>query len=180
MKVSLKSFFLAFFLTILVTPAYSESTIELDAKVREALGNLYKERSAAKELGGKAKGILVFPTVLKGGFVIGGEYGKGALVIDGKIVDYYSTVSATIGLQLGGQARSQFVMFMTADALEKFRNSKGWEAGVDGSIAIAEFGAGEAIDTKTATAPIIGFITDNRGLMYNLTLEGSKITKLNR
>lgn len=174
-KALLASLFLIFSFS-----AQAASKAELDTTVREALDTLYGESVAAKELGRKAKGILVFPKVLKGGVVVGGEYGEGALLKGGSVRSYYNTVSASIGFQLGAQARSQVVMFMTDKALNDFVNSEGWEAGVDGSIAIAEFGAGEAIDTKTAKAPIIGFISNSKGLMYNLTLEGSKITRIEK
>ena len=160
--------------------ALAASAYQLEAEIKATLDKLYTDKPAAKELSGKAKGILVFPTVVKGGFVIGGEFGEGALLINNKITEYYNTVSASIGLQAGAQSRSQIILFMTDKALKKFRNSDGWEVGIDGSVAIAQFGAGDAIDTQTAQAPIIGFITDNKGLMYNLTLEGSKITKVNK
>ncbi len=178
--VSLRHILITLFILVFSFSAHAASKTELNATVHEALKNLYEDSSAAQSLGQKAKGILVFPKVLKGGLVVGGEYGEGALLKGGAIQSYYNTVSASIGFQLGAQARSQVVMFMTNEALNDFVNSKGWEAGVDGSIAIAEFGAGEAIDTKTAKAPIIGFISSNKGLMYNLTLEGSKITRIDK
>ena len=156
------------------------SSMELNAEVQASLDKLYAEKPAAKVLGNKAKGILVFPTVVKGGFFIGGEFGDGALLINKQFEDYYRTISASFGLQAGAQSRTQIIMFMTDDSLKKFRNSSGWEAGVDGSIAIAQFGAGGTIDTQTSQAPIVGFITDNKGLMYNLTLEGTKITKIKK
>ena len=179
----IRSLITAFIIILTLTlsqTTIAAQTIELDAEVKASLSKLYKEKPAAKELAEKAKGILVFPTVVKGGFIVGGEFGEGALLINDKITEYYNTISASIGLQAGAQARSQIILLMTNDALTKFRNSDGWEAGVDGSVAIAEFGAGGAIDTRTAQAPIIGFIIDNKGLMYNLTLEGSKITKIKK
>ena len=151
---------------------------ELDAHVRQAVQELYKHSSAAKDLAGKAAGMLVFPNVIKAGFGIGGEYGEGALLIGQKTAAYYNIASASIGLQLGAQAKSVVLLFMTADALDKFRKSEGWKAGVDGSVAIATLGAGGAIDTETMKKPIIGFVFSNKGLMYNLTLEGSKISKM--
>jgi len=163
-----------------VTSVFAASAEELNVEVRATLNKLYKEKPAAKSLAQRAKGILVFPTVVKGGIGIGGEYGEGALLVGNKITSYYNTLSASIGFQLGAQARSQIILFMTTDALQKFQASEGWEAGVDGSVAIAEFSAGGTIDSQTAQAPIIGFVTDNKGLMYNLTLEGSKITKINK
>lgn len=164
------------------TPAYAlnPSKEELDADVREAVAELYKHSSAAKELAGRAAGMLVFPKVVKGGVGIGGEYGEGALLVGGGTVGYYNVVSGSIGFQLGLQRKSQVILFMTQEELDKFRNSEGWKAGVDGSVAIATLGAGGQIDTETAKKPIIGFIYSNKGLMYNLTFEGSKITKIDK
>jgi lipid-binding SYLF domain-containing protein len=124
--------------------------------------------------------MLVFPKVIKAGIGVGGEYGEGALLIDGEPVEYYSTASASVGFQLGAQQKSQVIMFMNDDVLNEFRETKGWEVGVNGSVAIAEIGAGGEISSNTAKQPIIGFIFSNKGLMYNLTLEGSKMTKIVR
>ncbi|UYM18559.1 BPSL1445 family SYLF domain-containing lipoprotein [Endozoicomonas euniceicola] len=167
-------------ISCLTLPVVASSKAELNATVKETLSGLYDESPAARTLGKEAKGILVFPKIIKGGLFVGGEYGEGALLINQQVVDYYNTASASVGLQLGAQVRSQIVMFMTHEALETFRNSKGWEAGVDGSIAIAEFGVGETIATNTVQEPIIAFISDNKGLMYNLTLEGTKMTKIDK
>lgn len=160
--------------------AWAASKEEINAEVREAVQNFYKHTSAGKELSQKAAGMLVFPSVVKAGIGIGGEYGEGALLIGGKTAAYYNIASASIGFQLGAQARSMIILFMTESALAKFRGSDGWKAGVDGSVALATLGAGGAIDTETAKKPIIGFIFSNKGLMYNLTFEGSKITKLDK
>jgi len=160
--------------------AWAASKEEINAEVREAVQNFYKHTSAGKELSQKAAGMLVFPSVFKAGIGIGGEYGEGALLIGGKTAAYYNIASASIGFQLGAQARSMIILFMTENALAKFRGSDGWKAGVDGSVALATLGAGGAIDTETAKKPIIGFIFSNKGLMYNLTFEGSKITKLDK
>jgi len=130
--------------------------------------------------GGKAEGILVFPSVIKAGFGIGGEYGEGALRINDKTVDYYSTAAASIGFQLGVQSKTVILMFMSKKALKKFRDSEGWEVGVDASVALIEVGAGGSLDTTRLKKPILGFIVDQKGLMFNLTLEGSKLTKLKR
>jgi len=124
--------------------------------------------------------VLVFPTVLKAGFGVGGEYGEGAMRVGGKTVGYYNTVAASFGFQLGAQARSVIIMFMTPEALAGFRRVEGFKVGVDGSVAIIVVGAGGSIDTDKVTSPVIGFILDPKGLMYNLTLEGSKITRISR
>lgn len=163
-------------------PALASSKEVIDAQVKEALETLYKQSSGAKDLGAKAVGILVFPKVTKAGIGVGGEYGEGALLIGGKTNGYYSTAAGSIGFQLGVQQKSQVIMFMTQKELDKFlkQNNDGWKAGVDGSVAIATLGAGGQVDTETAKKPIIGFIFSNKGLMYNLTFEGSKITKLDK
>jgi lipid-binding SYLF domain-containing protein len=162
------------------TPAFAASKEEIDASVKEALATLYQESSAAKDLGAKASGILVFPKVTKAGIGIGGEFGEGALLVGGKTQGYYSTAAGSIGLQLGVQQKSQVIMFMNRKELDKFlnQNHDGWKAGVDGSVALATLGVGGQLDTETAKKPIIGFIFSNKGLMYNLTFEGAKITKL--
>lgn len=160
--------------------AGAASREELDAQVREATDSLYKHSSAAKELAGRASGMLVFPKVVKGGVGIGGEYGEGALIVGGKTVGYYALASGSIGFQLGLQQKSQVILFMNQKELDKFRKSDGWKAGVDGSVALATLGAGGQIDTETSKKPIIGFIFSNKGLMYNLTFEGSKLTKIDK
>jgi len=124
--------------------------------------------------------MLVFPRVFKAGYGIGGEFGEGVLLTDGKITDYYNIASASVGLQLGIQRKSVVILFMTDDALRRFRESEGWKVGVDTSIAIVTVGIGGEIDTSTLQKPVIGFLFSNKGLMYNLTLEGSKISRVNR
>ena len=162
-----------------VTNAAAASRQEIDAKVREAVKAFHRHTSAGSELAAKAAGMLVFPDVVKAGIGIGGEYGEGALLVHGKTVAYYSTASASIGFQLGAQVKSEVILFMNRKVLDAFRHSNGWKAGVDGSVALATLGAGGQVDTETAKKPIIGFIFSNKGLMYNLTFEGSKITRIN-
>jgi lipid-binding SYLF domain-containing protein len=176
----MRNFFIAIIAFLFATGASAASKQEIDAQVRAALVAFQKQTSAGHELSGKAAGVLVFPKVVKAGVGVGGEFGEGALLIGGKTVAYYNLASASIGLQLGAQVRSQVVLFMTAEALGKFRKSEGWKAGVDGSVALASLGKGGAIDTETAKKPIIGFIFSNEGLMYNLTFEGSKISQINK
>jgi lipid-binding SYLF domain-containing protein len=145
-----------------------------------ALERFNTEVKGAKEFLKAAKGVLVFPSVYKAGFVIGGEYGEGALRIGGKTVDYYNTIAGSWGLQIGGQKKTVILVFMQDEALKKFRAASGWKAGVDGSVALITVGAGEAIDTTNIKDPIVGFVFDQKGLMANLTLEGSKYTKLKK
>lgn len=164
----------------LATAASAASKVEIDTEVKQALKNFRQQTGAGHELSKKAAGMLVFPSVIKAGIGIGGEYGEGALLVGGRTVAYYNLAAASIGFQLGAQARSQIVLFMNDKVLSEFRNSEGWKAGVDGSVALATLGAGGAIDTETAKQPIIGFIFSNKGLMYNLTFEGSKITRIQK
>lgn len=149
-------------------------------RIDAALERFREKVDGADEFLTAAKGVLVFPRVIKAGFGLGGEYGEGALRIGGQSVQYYSVAGASIGFQIGAQAKTEILIFMDGDALEAFRNSDGWEAGVDGSVAVAKFGAGGSVDTNNLQDPIIGFIFGNAGLMYNLTLEGSKINRLER
>lgn len=170
---------LAMLLVALVSlPLAAAPRPALDARVRAATTSLNQSSAAAKELASRARGTLVFPRVIKGGVGIGGGYGRGALILAGATAAYYSVTSASIGLQLGMQEQSVVILFMTDEALAKFRASRGWQAGVDGSVVIANVGAGESVDTVTAQTPIIGFVFNNKGLMYQLTLAGAKITRL--
>lgn len=153
---------------------------EIDIKVKGSLENFQKEVTGGKEFLEKAEGVLIFPDVVKAGFGIGGEVGDGALLIKGETVDYYNTAAASIGFQIGLQFKTVVLVFLQKEALDKFRGSSGWEVGVDGSVAIIELGTGVDINTINITDPIVGFVFSNKGLMYNLTLEGSKITKLDK
>ena len=172
---------LAFILTCTIAGvAQADSSQEIDINVNAALKKFKKEVDGGEEFLKVAKGLLVFPKVYKAGFGIGGEYGEGALRIGGKTVDYYNTAAASIGFQLGAQKKTVMLVFLQTEALDKFRKSDGWEIGVDGSVALIELGAAGKIDTETIKDPVVGFVFGNKGLMYNLTLEGSKITKLKK
>ncbi len=153
---------------------------EIDAAAHATLEQFFHDVRSSRELANRAAGILVFPTVVKAGFWLGGEYGEGALLVRGRPAGYYNSVSGSFGFQLGAQARSVIIMFMTQEALDAFASRDGWKAGVDGSVAIIAVGAGGAIDTNTIRSPVAGFIFDQKGLMYNLTLEGSKISRIYR
>ena len=117
----------------------------------------------------------MFPHVIKGGLILGGEYGEGALMSGGSVVDYYTMKLASLGLQIGAQRRKVILLFMTSEAYDGFLKSSAWKVGVDGSVTVA--GSGKAIDT-TAKKPIVGFVFSNEGLMFNLTLEGSRISRM--
>ena len=139
-----------------------------------------KDVKSGKSFLQSAKGVLVFPTVIKGGAGFGGEYGEGSLRIGGKTVDYYNMFQGSFGLQLGGEVKTVFVVFLDEEALKKFRSGEGWKAGVDGSVSLVTLGAGGAIDTQNLKDPIVGFVLGQKGLMYNLSFEGTKFTKLDK
>jgi len=160
--------------------AYAADAREIDVSVNVALEQFRKEIKGAGEFLESAKGYLVFPKVVKAGLGIGGEYGEGALRVGGKTVAYYSTAAASIGLQLGVQKKSIIIVFLTSESIAKFRKSEGWKVGVDGSVALIEVGAGGSIDSTNVKEPIVAFVFGQKGLMYNLTLEGSKFTRLDR
>ncbi len=160
--------------------ALSASAEKIDTGVRKAI-EVFKEDVKGGEIFlEQAAGYLVFPRVIKVGIVIGAESGEGALRVGGRTTAYYRTTSGSIGLQLGAQAKSIIIAFMTQDALDKFLNSKGWRVGVDGSVALIDLGGGKTIDSQNVSDPVVGFIFGSKGLMYNLTLEGSKFTKLDK
>lgn len=160
--------------------AVAESATSISAGVSSTLRHFYSHVGGSRELVSKARGVLVFPSIVKAGFGVGGEYGEGELLLGGRSGGYYNSVSASIGFQLGVQERSVVILFMTDEALAQFRNTKGWKVGVDGSVAIITVGAGGSVDTNKLTSPVVGFVLDPKGLMYNLTLEGSKISRIDR
>jgi lipid-binding SYLF domain-containing protein len=159
---------------------YAKTAKEIDASVDVALERFHKQVAGAKEFAKNAKGLLVLPSVKKAAFIVGGEYGEGALRIDGKTAGYYNLVSGSFGLQIGAQAKDIIIAFMTDEALTAFRASEGWEAGVDGNIALITVGAGGRLDTTTVRDPIVGFVFDVKGLMADVSLKGAKITKLDK
>ena len=128
----------------------------------------------------QSAGYLVFPRALRAGLGVGAETGEGVLRIDGKTVDFYRITSGSLGLQAGAQARSMIICFMSEKALSDFQTSSGWRVGVDGSIALIDYGGGKSIDSQNVRDPVVGFIFNPTGLMANATLEGSRFTKIIR
>ena len=168
---------------LLLLPApllWADTRAVIDAGSAEALLKLRAHSTAAGELVDKAAGVLVFPDVVKMGFGVGGEYGEGSLLVPGKPTSYFVTAGASFGLQVGVQTKAEVILFMTDEALKKFQNSAGWKVGVDGSVALVKLGADGSFDSQTVGESVVGFIFSNTGLMYNLTLEGSKITRIAR
>ena len=151
---------------------------EIDAGVDAALDRFHKQVKGADEAARNAKGLLIMPNVKKAGLIIGGEYGTGALRIDGKTAGYYRIVSGSVGFQIGAEAKDMILAFMTDDVLNKFRASKGWEAGIDGNVAIINVGGGGAATTRNVNEPIVGYVFDVKGLMGDISLKGAKFSKI--
>ena len=160
--------------------AYAKAAKEIDASVDVALEQFQKDVPGAKDLIKKAKGILVFPHMMKGGFVIGAEYGEGALRIEGKTVDYYNMINGSLGFQLGGQTRRIYILFMDVSPLKDFRLDPEWLGGANASGVFVTTGAEGSVDTMKTNQPIMTFVLDQKGLMYNLNLEVGKINKIEK
>lgn len=158
--------------------AGADRAADIDRDVDSAIQKLYTSSPAAKELSKGAKGILVFPSVVKGGLIIGGQYGKGALRVDAKTVGYYSTAAASYGLQAGAQTFGYAMFFMTDGALDYLKKSSGWEIGVGPSIVVVDAGLARSLTTTTAKEDIYVFFFGQKGLMAGLGIQGSKITQI--
>ena len=168
------------FALLFATTALAASADKIDRDADKALEVFREDIEGADVFLNQAAGYLVFPRVIKIGIGIGAETGEGVLRVGGQSAAYYRTTAGSIGLQLGAQAKSIVIAFLTEESLQKFRDSSGWKVGVDGSVALIDLGAGKTIDSTNIKDPVVGFIFGSKGLMYNLTLEGSKISKLDK
>lgn len=167
-------------LIIQVPESRAETAAEIDISVDVALKRFTGEVKGATAFLKAAKGILVIPNVKQAGFIVGGEYGEGALVINGKKVAYYNIVAGSLGYQLGVQQKDILLVFMTDEVLDKFRSGENWQAGVDGTVALMDVGAEASIDTATIKSPIVAFVFGQKGLMAGASIKGSKFTKLKK
>lgn len=158
----------------------ADTAAEIDRDVDAALDKLYSREPAAKDLAEEAKGILVFPSIVKGGLIVGGQYGEGALRVKGKTVGYYNTVAASYGLQVGVQKFGYALFFMTDSAFKYLKESEGWEIGVGPSIVIVDKGTARSLTTTTAKSDIYAFFFDQKGLMAGGGLQGTKITRIKK
>jgi lipid-binding SYLF domain-containing protein len=168
-------------LTILLcstTILRAQKAAKIDKNVTEATAKLYASSPAAKKLSTVAKGILIFPSVKKAGFIVGGQYGEGALRLAGKTTGYYKTTAASFGLQAGGQKFGYAMFFMTPGALEYLKKSDGWEIGVGPSIVVVDEGVARSLTTSSAKENIYVFFFGQKGLMAGLGIQGSKISQI--
>ncbi len=150
----------------------------IDAEVDAAMSKLYAEVPSAREMVGKASGVLVFPSVISAGFVVGGSYGQGSLREGRRTSGYYSTAAGSVGLLAGADSKAVYILFMTGDALDRFKKSNGWTAGADASVTVVSKAADMGADTRTLRASVVGYTLSNGGLMADLSLDGTKIMKI--
>ena len=179
LKTTMHLFYAAIIVSLIQQPAFADSAAEIDKEVQIGLTQLYESSPQANELSKVAKGILVFPDVLKAGLLIGAQYGKGALMINEKTAGYYNTVAASYGLQAGAQSFGYAMILMTDEALAYLQNSSGWEIGVGPSIVVVDKGTAKSLTTTTAKEDIYAFFFHQKGLMAGMGLQGSKITPIN-
>ena len=164
----------------LATTSPAKTAKEINSEVNAALKLFSQHVKGGKEFLNAAKGVLVIPNIVKAGLGVGGEYGEGAMRIGGKTVEYYSLAAGSVGFQIGAQKTNLILVFIQDEVLKNFRKSSGWKAGVDGSVAFIDVGAGKSLDTVNVKDPIVAFMFGQRGLMANATVEGAKFTKLVR
>jgi lipid-binding SYLF domain-containing protein len=165
---------------LLSSMSFGATKAQIDERVHVTMQQFYQLNPAHHDLIARAKGVLVFPHITKGGVGVGGQFGEGALRVDGKNVAYYSISSASVGLTLGVAKHKEIILFMTQEALDKFTNSHGWSIGADTGVAVLSKGAGGDYDTQTLQRPILGFVFGEKGLIGDVSLEGSKVNQLER
>ena len=163
-----------------VQPAHALNAAELREDAAGALAHLYKTRPEAKELGAKAKAILVFPNIVKAGFMFGGQMGDGVLIRNGRVLGYYNSLAASYGLQAGAQGFGYALFLMTDSAVNYLDKSEGWEIGVGPSLVIVDEGAAKNITSTTLKNDIYGFIFDQKGLMAGIGIQGTKVTRITK
>ena len=179
-------FYLAVFTLLLfglffVQQSYGEEKskrAKIDATVDETLKRFYEQVEDGRKAAGRANGLLILPNVGKGALILGFEYGRGALRVGGKTVDYYSMASGSLGLQIGGEAKDIIIAFNTPEALKSFRAAKGWEAGVDGNVALFTIGGGQNTLSAMNKNPVLAFVFDVKGLIADMSIKGAKFSKL--
>jgi lipid-binding SYLF domain-containing protein len=178
LKVTIHCLLVVIMMCLIQQPAFAGSAAEIDKEVELSLEKLYASSPIAQELSTVAKGILIFPDVIKAGLMIGGQYGQGALRKGDKTVGYYRTVAASYGLQAGAQSFGYALFFLSESAMEYLNTSKGWEIGVGPSITVVDEGLAKSLTTSTAKDDIYAFFFGQKGLMAGIGLQGSKITKI--
>jgi lipid-binding SYLF domain-containing protein len=152
---------------------------EINRDSREALQKLYAISPAARAAGRNAKAVLVFPKVVKGGFIFGAHYGQGALLAGNRTLGFFSTSAANYGFQIGGQRYAYAVFFMTKDSLKNLSKTGGWEIGTDPNVVLIDTGAGAQLTSTSLGRGVYSFVFNQKGLMAGVSIQGSKITPIN-
>jgi lipid-binding SYLF domain-containing protein len=161
-------------------PALAASAAELNRDAQKALNELYAKNPGAKAIGKDAVAILVFPSVVKAGLGVGGQFGEGVLYRGGKPSAYYNTAGASVGLQAGAQKYGYALFFLSEDTLKYLDKSEGFEIGVGPSVVVADQGLAKSTTTTTVKSNVYAFIFDQKGAMYALGIQGNKITKIKK
>jgi len=169
----------AVFFALAATNSFAASKEEINVGVNASLERFDKQIKGSKEFLEIAKGILVIPNVTKAAFIIGGQYGQGALKEGGSIVGYYSLAAGSLGYQIGAEKYDLVIIFATDEALKKFKSSEGWEAGIDAEVTLVDIGANVPASTLVSQHPVVGFVFDQKGLMAGVSIKGAKFTRIN-
>lgn len=169
-------------LSIIAAPAPTSAADRdvIEAKVNLAFSELYESVPGSRELAGKSKAVLMMPDVTKGGFIVGGSYGEGALKISGQTADYYSVAAASLGLQAGLQSSKHAVFFLTEAALADFRSKDGWEVGADAEVTVLDMGTNLGIDSTSHQTPIVAVVFGQSGVLAGASIEGAKYSRIKR
>ncbi len=167
-------------IVVSTNPASAATAAKINSDTKKALDILYAKSPKAKELGEKAKAVVVFPGIVKGGFLVGGQVGEGALIKDGKTAGYYNTVQISYGFQAGIQKYGYALFLMTDSAMSWINKSDGWELGTGPSIVVMDIGAAKSFSTTTLQSEIYAFFFDQKGLMGGISLQGTKVTKIDK
>ena len=164
--------------SLFATMSYAKTKEEINASVNAAMDRFKKDIKGGTAYLKGAKGVLVMPNITKAGFVLGGKYGQGALLVGGKTAGYYSLAEGSLGWQIGAMKYDMVILFMTDGALKKFERSEGWEAGVDAEVTLIDAGADVSVETLRSQHPVAGFVFDQKGLMGGVSVKGAKFSKI--
>ena len=167
------------FNVLVPSQSFGASASQIDREATQSLTALYNNTPGAKALADKAVAVLVFPNIVKGGFIIAGQFGDGALRKNRKTVAYYRSLAASYGFQAGAQAFGYVLFFMDDDSLRYLENSAGWEVGTGPSLVVLDAGFGKNMSTTTMQKGVYAFIFNQKGLMGGVGIQGTKITKIN-
>ena len=177
-KVFTLVFCFTFLFSAVVAVSEAKTKGEINASVKAAMDRFKKKVKGSPEYLKGAKGVLVMPNITKAGFVVGGKYGQGGLLVGGKTVDYYSLAEGSVGWQIGAEKYDMVILFMTDEVLKKFRSGENWEAGVDAEVTLIDIGAKASVETLRSQHPIAGFVFDQKGLMGGVSIKGAKFTRI--